>query len=154
MKDEIGINCPVSGVKGDEKVIRIIAFLVSILAATSLYYNLWPITFILACDFGMRAFRKGNYSPLKYLATKISRLFHLKQKPADLAPKKFAALLGYAFTVTIFVLQIFNGLTATYIIGSVLILCAFLESIFSVCIGCIMYAQLQRFKWTQPLLNK
>jgi hypothetical protein len=141
-------NKEVSKLYVDEQVVRLIAAQVAIIAGLSLAFNwIFPI-FLLAADFGLRAFTLQP-SPLAAVARIIADLLKLKTKPIFAAPKKFAAAVGFLFALAILVLLLLNYLSATYILGGVLIFFAVLESVFKICFGCYVYDWL-----VAPITNK
>jgi predicted membrane protein len=71
---------------------------------------------------------------------------HLNPKMTDLAPKKFAATLGFIFCLLITATLIFNFATAAIILTSIMAVFALLESLFAVCVGCYVYTFLQILK--------
>jgi len=126
------------GIYKDERVIRITAAAVVILTLIILITRREIAAVFLALDFGIRAFTM-QHSLLSLIAKSIAGIFRLKPKPVFAAPKKFAALLGFIFSTTIFALVHFHLFTEAYIVGGILIFCAFLESAFNICIGCYIY---------------
>ncbi len=137
-------NCPVSGVKVNETVVRLIAFFVVVIATLAGFYQIPILNFFLALDFSLRAFGSGRYSLLKYLALFLSRSLQLKNKPVDAAPKKFAAGLGFVFSLVAGILQVFQFQLAANIVIAILVFCALLEGLLALCIGCIVYGWLQK----------
>jgi hypothetical protein len=141
-------NKEVSKLYVDEQVVRLIAAQVAIIAGLSLAFNwIFPI-FLLAADFGLRAFTLQP-SPLAAVARIIADLLKLKTKPIFAAPKKFAAAVGFVFSLAISVLLILKLETAAYIVGGILVLFALLEAVFNVCVGCYVYNWL-----VAPIVNK
>lgn len=131
-------NKEISKLYVDEQLVRLIAAQVAIIASLSLAFNwIFPI-FLLAADFGLRAFTLQP-SPLAAVARIIADLLKIKTKPVFAAPKKFAAAVGFLFTLAVLILLFLNYLFATYILGSVLIFFAVLESVFKICVGCYAY---------------
>ncbi|MCX3266785.1 DUF4395 domain-containing protein [Pedobacter agri] len=140
------LSCPISAERINENVVRIIAFVVAIIAICCITFsNYWAILF-LTFDFGMRAFTNGKLSLLKFSAIKISKAMHLNPKMTDLAPKKFAATLGFIFCLLITATLIFNFATVAIILTSIMAVFALLESVFAVCVGCYVYTFLQILK--------
>ena len=134
------VSCPVSADRVNENVIRIIAaFAVLIAIYSVLYLNFYAIIF-LTLDFATRAFTSGKFSLLKFLALKIANGLSIANKPTDLAPKKFAATLGFVFCTVIGVCYLFNLLYAAIALTIVLITFAILESVFAICVGCYVYS--------------
>lgn len=122
----------------DERVVRLIAFQVILFTLFALFrQQLWPLLF-LTIDFALRAFSHWP-SPLAILAKGLLRLSNRSPKPIFAAPKKFAAGVGFTFVLITGVFLYFQLFTGAYILGGLLVLCAFLESIFNICVGCYIY---------------
>lgn len=143
------LSCPVSADRVDENATRIVAAIVIVVTVTALYSGFYWLSLLLAADFGLRAFTQGNYSLLKNAAKFAVTQLALPPKPVDAAPKKFAAGVGLAFALAIGIAQFFGFTYTAYGIGSVLLLCAFLESAFAYCVGCVVYTYL-----VLPVLNR
>jgi len=139
------LSCPVSAERINENVVRIIAFIVAVIAITCVVFsNYWAIVFLLL-DFALRAFTIGKFSLLKFIAIKISNALSLSPKMKDLAPKKFAATLGFGFCLLITAVFLFDFYNAALIFTSIMIVFALLESLFAICVGCYIYSFLQIF---------
>lgn len=122
----------------DEKKIRLVAAQVVLLTAISLFtHSLFPL-FLLAADFALRAFSEQR-SPLAAIAGAISELLKWKPKLIFAAPKKFAAAIGFIFSLSILILAFLQQWTAAYIVGGVLIFFAALEAVLNICVGCYVY---------------
>jgi len=133
------LSCPISAERINENVVRIIAFMVAVIAIVCVVFsNYWAIVFLLF-DFALRAFTTGKFSVLKFIAIKIANALSLTPKMKDLAPKKFAAGMGFGFCFLITTIFIFNYYTAALILTLLLTAFALLESLFSICIGCYVY---------------
>lgn len=146
MKDVVGLSCPVNDKQVNEIVIRLVAMQVIFVGATALYFQNGYIAVLLFLDFGFRAFGFSQMSPLKYIAQKTVAHFQLGYKATNEAPKKFAAKIGL-FVVALFSVVLFLQLQwLSLFIGSGLLLFAILESGFGICVGCILYQQLARYK--------
>lgn len=135
-------SCPVSGRRTDENVARIVAGIVVLLALISVLLGSALPLVLLVLDFGIRGFSAMESSPLKMVAHSVKRLARLDDRPIDLAPKRFAARIGFvlsALGIALFAVGADSGGAA--VIG-ILAFCAFLESAFSFCLGCRIYALL------------
>src|ERR1700739_3613460 len=108
------ITCPVSAVKVNENIARVVAFFTILVVITGTYFKLPILIALLAIDFFLRAFTNGKYSPLKYLARRSSDYLGLDEKPTDAAPKKFAAGIGLFFSLAIAGLLWFHFDVAAY----------------------------------------
>ncbi|WP_165501749.1 DUF4395 domain-containing protein [Pedobacter frigiditerrae] len=134
------ISCPVSSERINENVVRLIALMVAIIGAVSLLFvNFYAIVFLMI-DFAIRAFTSGKFSLLKFIALKLFKLFSLPAKLTDLAPKKFAATLGFVFCLVIGAFYLFNQIYIAIALTTVLLLFAVLESVFAICVGCYVYS--------------
>jgi hypothetical protein len=147
----ISFACPISGEQRDNNAVRIVAGQTLLVAVVALIIaNLvgtFPATIIvglLGIDFIIRAFIKPKYSPLATLARGITSGLNLKKVMVDSAPKIFAARIGVLFTVTSTILFALNLQLAGSIVLGILIICAFLESILSFCLGCWVSSLLPR----------
>ena len=139
------LSCPISAERVNENVVRIIAFIVAVIAITCVVFsNYWAIVFLIF-DFALRAFTTGKFSLLKFIAIKIADGLSLSPKMKDLAPKKFAATLGFGFCPLITAVFLFDFYNAALIFTSVMIVFALLESLFAICVGCYIYSFLQFF---------
>lgn len=146
MQTKESLSCPIDGTIVNENVVRTVAVFVLLVEGTALFFNVYLITLFLVFDFASRAFFDGKFSLLKILASEINKALKIKAKPTDGAPKKFAALLGFIFVNVIFILQYFGFVNAAIAVGSLLLICAFLEGFLGYCVGCVIYQLLQKFK--------
>lgn len=128
----------------NESKIRLIALFTFIIALIYLLTTSIVLPIFLLADFGLRAFNLGQLSPLSFIADKLVTAFNLPIKFIYLPPKRFAARIGFLFSVTIVALQILG--ISTIAITSVLAFFAFLESFLSICAGCYVYDFLIRLK--------
>lgn len=140
------IECPVENVTVNESKVRIIAFMVLLLAVAFLVTNSWLVIALLLFDFILRAFNYNSYSALGIISGVIVKQFKFKNKPVDRAPKRFAAIVGVVFSTLILVALIADLLTISKIITVVLIVFAALESFVGFCAGCYVYSLLKRLK--------
>jgi len=119
-----------------EPVVRIIAIEVVLLSILSFFVN--PIIGFLAIDFATRAYIDPKYSLLSIIAKFIFKTFKLEHKKIALAPKKFAAIIGFA--ITLFA-SIFVGISMPvfFVLTSILIIFSFLEGALGFCVGCKLH---------------
>ncbi|QIL40936.1 DUF4395 domain-containing protein [Pedobacter sp. HDW13] len=140
------LSCPISAERINENVVRLIAFMVAVVATVCLIFgNYWAIVFLIF-DFGSRAFTSGKFSVLKYVAVSINQKLTLPKQMKDLAPKKFAATLGFVFCLLITAMFLFDFSTLAMVFTAVMLVFALLESLFAICVGCYVYSFLQLFK--------
>ncbi|OJX37684.1 MAG: hypothetical protein BGO87_11495 [Flavobacteriia bacterium 40-80] len=122
----------------DENTVRITAAQIVLLAVIALWTQ-WPaLAAFLAVDFAIRAFSLYP-SPLALLSKSVVKPLKLEPHPIFAPPKKFAAGIGFVFSLVITLLLYFKLITAAYLVGGILIFCAVLESVFKICLGCYVY---------------
>jgi hypothetical protein len=124
----------------NENKARLTAFFVMVLAVLFMLTSYWAIILFLAVDFFLRAFNWGAYSLLGVLSDQVIRLFKIKNKPVDRAPKRFAAGVGLAFSMAILLLLFFGFPITAGVVACALIFFAFLESAMAFCAGCYVYS--------------
>jgi hypothetical protein len=144
--EKTGLSCPVNDKQVNEIVIRLVAMQVIFAVVTALYFQSAYIAALLCIDFGVRAFGFSHLSPLRYIAQKTVTHFQLGYKASNEAPKKFAATVGFVVMASLTVLLLLEYSFAATIIGGFLLLFATLESAFGICVGCMVYQQLARFR--------
>lgn len=133
------IVCPVSGEKINESVAQIAAFITIVVTATAVVFKLPEILLALAADFALRAFTSGAYSPVKYVSKQLFKLSWLDERTGDAAPKKFAAGIGFVFSLAIAALLFAHYYIAANLLACALLFCAALEAFAGYCVGCVIY---------------
>jgi hypothetical protein len=132
----------------DANIIRLTAGFVVFFATLFTIFNWGYLSIFLAFDFALRAFSKIP-SPLFWISKLTAGTFGLRNISVFAAPKKFAAKIGFVFSIGIFVLYLFEQNLAANIVTLILVFCAFLESALQICLGCYVY------DWfVAPLKNK
>ncbi|MEP7143717.1 MAG: DUF4395 domain-containing protein [Ferruginibacter sp.] len=134
------IECPVDLVVINERKARLTAGSVFILTVIYLFTGLWAIPVFLVLDFFVRGFNLGRYSLLNFISDKLIRIFSIRPKATDQAPKRFAAKIGFLFSLSIVGSLFFQFQTAPLIIALVLATFALLESVMGFCAGCYVYS--------------
>jgi hypothetical protein len=133
------LECPVDFITVNENKVRLTALNVFLLAVVYIIVPNWIIPAFLTIDFFLRGFNFGKYSLLNLLSEKEVQLFNIKPKPIDQAPKRFAAKIGFIFSVAILAFTAFNYISTAVVLSVVLTLFAFLESFLGFCAGCYVY---------------
>lgn len=133
------LQCPADLVAMNENKVRVTAFFVLVLVTTFLLTQLWPIFALLAADFLLRAANAGKYSPLALLSDAVIKQLSISNKPTDRAPKRFAAWLGFGFSVSILVLIALQFNLAANVLSGVMVIFACLEAFAGFCAGCYVY---------------
>ena len=122
----------------NEKVVRVNAFLTILIASVSLILkNEWLILF-LAFDFFIRGYTKWP-SPVSFVSKFIVRLLNLTPISIYAPPKKFAAKVGFVFSIVIFLFTLVQWEFMSILVSIILISCAFLEAFLKICVGCYVY---------------
>ena len=131
--------CPVSTDRVDENRVRITALGVVVLVGLFLITGNFIFPAFLVLDFYIRAFTRLKYSPLSWLAHQIVMLTGTKAIWIDKAPKIFAARVGLLLSVLITAASLTGMVMLSYVLGSTLVLFAFLECGLNFCAGCWIY---------------
>ncbi len=143
------IICPVSSQKVDSHVSRLTVFLNDALMVYFLI-SLQPIAiYIVTIDYGIRAMGYNQYSPLCFLSSLIIKATGAMPKMVDKAPKMFASRLGFICAVLGAVFISCNMPMASRGIIAMFVVLATLDSVFDLCVGCIIYNYL-----VFPFFNK
>lgn len=132
----------------DENVVRAVAGQVIVLTLLALWFQSTFLSLFLAADFAIRAFTTTP-SPLAMVAKKLLGLRRIAPKPIFAAPKKFAALLGWVFSLLIAAFLYWDLAAVGYVIGLILLVCAVLEAVFRICLGCYAYDWI-----VAPIINR
>ncbi len=127
----------------NEKAARSVAGMVVLLTVATLVLRtpwlLWPLAigFLLRVAFGPRM------SPFALLATRViaPRLGPAKLVPGP--PKRFAQGIGAALSVAALVAYYLGAPTVSWVLVGLITVAAVLESVFAVCLGCIIFGWLQ-----------
>ncbi len=130
--------CPVSSVRIDETTARVTGFMMATMIALYAYTGMIYFVMAIAIDYFIRAFTNLKHSPFSWLASKVVRIFDWPEVKIDKAPKIFAARVGFLFALAGVVLYYIHP-TSSLLVGLLLMGFALLESIFNVCVGCLVY---------------
>ena len=130
--------CPVSPLRVNENTARITGFIMA--TAIGLYAVTGSIVFVIAIalDYAIRAFTGMKYSPASWLAAQLVRFMKLPEITIDKAPKIFAARVGFLFALASALLFLVSPI-ASLVVALALMACAVLESLFNLCVGCLVY---------------
>ena len=134
----------------NEKAARVVAggvvvlSVATIVLATTLGPGWLWLTVVLACGFLARVLTGPKLSLLGRLATQVvaPRLGEPKLVPGP--PKRFAQGIGVAVTGTAAVLTGLGYVTPVLVLLGMLAVFATLESVFAICVGCLIFAGLMR----------
>lgn len=142
MKQLFHMIGPVSLERVDENVERVIALGVLLLLGVYFVSGTAWIPALLLVDFFIRAYAKRKLSPLGYLSRLFVRMMDTREILILMAPKVFAARVGFLFISLTTIGAFLNWPLLAYISGTTLILFAFLESGFNFCMFCWIYTLL------------
>jgi len=136
-------TCPISLHRIDAHFVRIVAAQVITIAILLLITQELVFALILLFDFSVRILKFKNLSLFAFIAKFIIEHFHIKARPCDEAPKRFALYLGVGIVALFTLFYAFNFTTLASLLVVILLLCAFLEAAFDYCIGCKLYHLIQ-----------
>lgn len=138
------ISCPVDNIPVNENKVRTTAFFVLLIGIVYLATSCWLFAAFLTLDFALRAFNLNTYSPLGIISGVVVKQLKLKNKPTDRGPKRFAAMVGFAFSAFIFSTSVLHLTIASQAATAVLLIFASLESFVGFCAGCYLYSLMRR----------
>lgn len=131
--------CPISYEQVDSNASRLTVF-VNVILMVVFMFTLEPILlYIVSFDYFIRACGFKKYSPIAFVSRKVIAGLKIAPVMIDVAQKTFASRLGFACALagTIFILNTMP-IAAMSIIGFFIVL-ATLDSIFDICVGCLIY---------------
>jgi hypothetical protein len=129
----------------NEKAARVVAGGVVVLCLLALLPGRTWLSLPIAIGFGLRVASGPRFSPLGQLATRLvaPRLGDPKLVPGP--PKRFAQAIGATLSSAAAVAHFGLGATGVaQVLLAAIVLAALLESVFALCLGCMMFAQLMR----------
>ena len=127
----------------NEYAARSVAGMVVLLCIATLVFRtpwlLWP----LALGFVARVASGPRFSPFGQLATKViaPRLGPPKLVPGP--PKRFAQTIGATLSVSALIAFYLGAPTVSWVLVGLITAAAFLESVFGICLGCVIFGWLQ-----------
>jgi hypothetical protein len=136
--------CPVNSETVNNRVVRIVAGEVVLVAVAFVVWPQWWLFLALAADFLLRALGYRKYSPLATIARKIVGALNLEKHPVNAAPKQFAAKIGVGFALTAALLSLLGLTLAAQLVAAGLLGAASLEAFLGYCVGCKIYSLLPR----------
>ena len=130
----------------DDNVGRAVASGVVLLSLAAIAFDQPWILIPMAYGFWARVLAGPRFSPLALLASRVvvPRLGR-PPRPVPGPPKRFAQGMGVVFSSTALILAYGFGLTtAAWAVLALLIIAAFLEAAFGICLGCKVFSLLIR----------
>ena len=125
---------------------RLVAGGVVLMALVAIVFGQLWILAPLAYGFVARVLTGPSLSPLGQLVTRvITPAVSVPPKYVPGPPKRFAQGMGAVITVTGAVLWFgFGSAGAAYVLLAAIVVAATLESVFAICLGCLVFAGLMR----------
>ena len=131
--------CPIDTDVIDERVVRTTALLILPLLFLALWQHSPWIALLVAADFGLRGGGLRRLSPLARLARIIVSVAGGTVVMVNTGPKRFAAKIGFVFSVLVAATLAAHLVTPAWIVGGALGACAALEGFLGLCVGCRIY---------------
>lgn len=138
MQDMKSLVCPVSFREINENASRFSVFILAV--AIGLFLLTGNVYFMIgvAVDYSFRIFENIKYSPLTFITDKIFKLPFMHIKKVNKGPKVFASRMGFIFAI-ISVAFFYFMPEVSIIFAAILLICTFLDAIFNICFGCLIY---------------
>jgi hypothetical protein len=128
----------------NEKAARTVAGLVAVSTVVALVTQQAWLLWLLAVGFGLRVASGPRFSPFGLLATRVvaPRLGEPRLVPGP--PKRFAQTIGLVVSLSAAVAVAAGAPTPGWVLAGLLVVAATLESVFALCLGCVVFGWLQR----------
>ncbi|MFZ9651666.1 MAG: DUF4395 domain-containing protein [Ilumatobacteraceae bacterium] len=129
----------------NETSARLVAAGVVLISTAFLLTNSTLILLALTYGFAARVAAGPAFSPLALLVTRIiTPKLNFDHKFVPGPPKRFAQTIGLTFAATALTLSLLDYSLAANLVIAALIFAATLESVFAICLGCIMFSFLMK----------
>lgn len=130
--------CPISHRRIDRNVVRVNG-LVTTLGLVAYVLTGWGWIIVpIGLDYVLRAMMDGPTSPMTRLATLLARALRLPYRAMDKASKVFASRIGVCFALGAAITH-FVAPSVAPVLAGVLAVFTTLESVFDLCVGCVVY---------------
>jgi hypothetical protein len=124
---------------------RLVAGGVVVMGLLTIIFDVKWLTAVLAYGFIARVLTGPSLSPLGQLVTRVlTPRLPMAAKPVAGPPKRFAQAIGVVFSVTALVLTVAGAWTPARVVLGLLVVAATLESVFAICLGCMVFGLLMR----------
>lgn len=129
----------------NEKAARVVAAGVVVLSALALLPGMTWLALPIAVGFLLRVASGPRFSPLGLLATRLIAPRLGPPKPVPGPPKRFAQAIGASLASAAAIAHLGFGATGlARLLLAAIVLAALLESVFAICLGCLLFGQLMR----------
>jgi hypothetical protein len=130
--------CPVSNVRINRNVVRVNG-LITTLALVTYAFTGWAFVIIpVGLDYIIRAMMDAPMSPMARFATAVTSALGIPYRAMDKAPKVFASRIGVCFAMGAAVCHFVAPAAAPWLAGTLAVFTT-LESVFDLCVGCVVY---------------
>jgi hypothetical protein len=136
---EKDVTCPVDYDYMDSRLVKLYAAWNLIILILITFFSIGWLTWILVTDFLLRMLFGIKAGILCYPLLYLLRLFRIKEKPVNAAPKKFAVKVGFVFTFLMWTFYFFHMNPALKITGIIFLLAVASELFFNFCLACRFY---------------
>jgi hypothetical protein len=124
---------------------RLVAAGVVVMSVLTIAFDVRWATVVIAYGFIARVLTGPSLSPLGQFMTRVvTPRLHTAARPVAGPPKRFAQVMGVAFSMGALILTILGFWGAAQIVLGLLAAAAFLESACGLCLGCRAFAVLMR----------
>ena len=129
----------------NETSARLVAAGVVLMSAFFLLTNSTLVLVALTYGFAARVAAGPAFSPLALFVTRVvTPKLNFNHKFVPGPPKRFAQTIGLTFAATALTLTLLDYSTAAQLVIAALIMAATLESVFAICLGCIVFSFLMK----------
>lgn len=135
------VVCPISNVRIDRNVVRVNGLITTLCLVAYVNTRAPWIIVPIGLDYVLRAAASAPTSPMTRLARAAARAIRLPYREMDQAPKIFASRIGTFFALGAAIAHFIAPAASPWLAGT---LAAFttLESVFDLCVGCVVYTYL------------
>ncbi len=138
--------CLMTSEEIDERIFRINALFVLVISIIGIYFESYIIFDLLTIEYVIRAFYSFKYSPISNMSKLIAKYIFSKPNMVNAGPKIFAARLAFCISLAVTFLYYNKNFYMGNIFAIILCFCTFLDSILGICLGCILYSYLIKFR--------
>lgn len=131
--------CPVSDKQINANLSRLNAGFTVLMATAYMVSGSWVFALIMAADFVLRNLFEGRLNPVIKINNYLISFIQINNELINAGPKIFAARVGLALSLLVLGFSIAGFPVAAIVFAGILGLFSFLESVFHICVACILY---------------
>ncbi len=132
-------SCPIVNKRVDENLIRINSSIIFTILVLFIFTPAKWLIIVVALDFAVRLFFGVEKSPVCVVIKNALNLLNVEPCLINAGPKRFAAKLGFGFSLMITAFYLFQMTNAAVIAGSLMAVLAGFEAFLGYCVGCKIY---------------